>query len=126
AASEDDRDGRSRRFRRQGRRATSGSDDDRDAARSQIGGKPGKPLMLPLRPTILDRDILAFHVAELAETALECSHEVGESSWESIAEIANHRHRLRLRARRERPRRRAAEKSDELAPLHGVTIAGLE
>jgi hypothetical protein len=34
---------------------------------NQLGGKARKPFVFPLGPPVLDRDVLTFHVAELAE-----------------------------------------------------------
>jgi len=67
---------------------------------------------------------LPSDVAKLAQAFLEprqFRRMAGRSAWEYPADLRNVRWLL-LRARRERPRdRRAAEKRDELAPLHSIT-----
>jgi hypothetical protein len=34
---------------------------------NQLSGQTGKPFVLPLGPSVHDRDVLTFHVAKLAE-----------------------------------------------------------
>jgi hypothetical protein len=46
---------------------TSCRDDDVDRGMNQLRGKARKPFVFPLGPPVLDRDVLTFHVAELAE-----------------------------------------------------------
>src|SRR5262249_45965513 len=69
----------------------------------------------------LDRHVLALDKSLFLQTLLECRHEMHEPCRRRAAKKANHRHRRLLRARRERPCRHAAEKRDELAPVHSIT-----
>src|SRR5262245_54090817 len=74
---------------------------------------------MSLCPAIFDCNVLAFDKAPVFQTLTERSQELRVVAGRPGAEEPNHRHRRLLRPRRERPRgRRAAEKRDELAPLH--------
>src|SRR5215831_12246109 len=66
-AGEKDRDLLGRSLGSLSRRHTSMRHDDVDFQTDQLRGKVEKPFWLPLRPTVLNRDALTFHMAELAE-----------------------------------------------------------
>jgi len=75
-----------------------------------------KTIIMTIRRTVFDRDILALDEAELAQAFHEG---IRQRQWlrGSLVETSYPGEWL-LRAHRERPRRRAAEKRDERAPLH--------
>ena len=86
---------------------------------NQIGRQCRQPIDLILRPAVYDRQVLALDIAGLLQALAKCAQTVRDRVRRCGVEEPDHRHRRLLRARRERPRsRRAAEKRDELAPLH--------
>src|SRR5262249_45976081 len=87
----------------------------------QIGRQFLHPIVLTLRPAILDRDVLTFHKARFVEPLPERGQEGPEVVKRTETEEPDHRHPRLLRARRERPRGRAAEQRDEIAPFHSIT-----
>src|SRR5262245_40757074 len=118
AGCEDDRDRRSRRLGYNCRRGVMRSD-HRHLTAYQIGCEVGQPVVLVLRPAILDHDILALDVAGFANALPECGQIACTISKRRAAEKSDHRHRRLLRARRKRPRGRAAgDQRDELPPLN--------
>src|SRR5262245_40401706 len=68
---------------------------------------------------MLERDVVAVHVADFAETSPECVNKVRGDL--NAGDDSNNWHRRLLRPRLERPRRRAAKQRDECAPLHSIT-----
>src|SRR5262245_29773949 len=94
-------------------------DDDGDLAANEIGSQRRHSLVVALGPAVLDRDIVALDEAGFLETFTEAGDEMREWTGRSGTEEPDHRHPLLLCVSRERPcDRRAAEKSEELAPLH--------
>src|SRR5262249_16725377 len=76
------------------------------------------------RPFVIDNNVLTLDKAYFLDTRAERSDVVvgPPLKWRrTTGEKPNHRHRRLLRARRERPCGSAAEKRDELAPLHSIT-----
>src|ERR1700730_2122334 len=72
--------------------------------------------MVTLRPTVIDRDVLAFDVASFAYALSKCGPKRVPFGRADVHETD---HRRLLRARRNRPcsgRRCAAEHGDELSP----------
>src|SRR5262249_59158761 len=68
--------------------------------------------------------VFSLDEAKFVQAFLESSHEMGPFGGRSAVEKPDHGHCRLLRTRRERPRRRrAAEKSDELAPDHSITLS---
>jgi hypothetical protein len=85
---------------------------------NQICRELRKPLVLTVRPAVLDCNILAFHESCFLQAALERSHQVRRVIERSNPKKPDHRHRPLLRTRRERPScRRATEEGNELASL---------
>jgi len=78
---------------------------------------PHSTIILALRPSVLDGDVLTLNVPPFAELLSECLDEVGFQGRRRTAQVTDSGHLLHLlRAHRARPRcRRAAEKGDELA-----------
>jgi len=87
-------------------------------ALQEIGGKAGQTIIVAVCPAILDRDALAFDVAGIAQPLPKRLCRLGRVCRRPAAHESDHRHHRLLRAHREGPRRRAAEKRDEVAPLH--------
>jgi len=75
--------------------------------------------MLTLRPSKFDGDISTLGKSRFVETLAEGSYTAGEGVRRLGTKITDHRHCPLLRARGEWPRGGgAADKRDELAPLH--------
>src|SRR5262245_34965077 len=95
--------------------------DHRHLTAYQVSCEVGQPIILILRPAILDRHILAFDVPAFADALPECGHKTCSVGGRRAAEEPNYRHRRLLRVRRDRPRgHRASDKRDELPPPHGA------
>src|SRR5882762_6798839 len=95
---EDDRNGRSRRLCRQCRQS----------------------IILAVRPAIFDRHVLALDISCILQSLAERVQTDRISVRRCAAKKPDHRHSALLRTRGEWPRhRRATEKRDELASLHG-------
>jgi hypothetical protein len=83
------------------------SDQDRQAVSSIFGR------------AVFDRDVLARDEACFPQALVKRRHQVRGIGERRTAQEADHRHRGLLRTHRERPGDdRAAEKGDEIAPLH--------
>src|SRR5262249_48805343 len=96
--------------------------DHRHLTAYQVSCEVGQPIILILRPAILDRYILAFDVPAFADALPECGHKTCSVGGRRAAEEPNYRQRrLLLCAHRERPRRRAADGGYECAPVHSIT-----
>src|SRR5262249_28794465 len=114
---EDDRDRRSRRFGRE-RGGVCRRGNHAHLTADQISRQLRKPIETAFRPAVLDGHVLALDMARFGEPPVEGIHELRNQSGRLRVEHPNNRHRRLLRARRERPRgRRAAEKSNEVAPV---------
>jgi hypothetical protein len=87
-------------------------------AADQIGGVCGQSIGVPIRPPIFDRDVLALNKSDLIQAALERGNEMRETGSSLGVQKPDDGHRRLLRLRRNRPNRRAADKRDELAPVH--------
>ena len=68
AAIEDDRDRRGRRFGRQSGAEAAGRGNHGHLAADQFGRQRRQSIALPVRPTVLDRDILALDIAGFASS----------------------------------------------------------
>src|SRR5450759_5938551 len=74
------------------------------------------------RPAVFNLHILAVDISAYLQALHEGSHELRIPVRRTDVEEPDHRHRRLLRLCRKRPtHRRAAEKRDELAPLHSIT-----
>src|SRR5262249_43933857 len=73
------------------------------------------------RPAILDGDVFAFDESSVIEALPKGIDSICEAGSRGASEKSDYRHRRLLRARRERPRCSAANKHNELAPLHSIT-----
>src|SRR5262245_14192865 len=82
----------------------------------------GRPVIATFQPVKLDGYVSSLDLAFRDQTPAEPVHVARVRILRATAQEPHHRHRRLLRARRERPgSRRAAEKRDELAPLHSMT-----
>ena len=55
--------------------------DDINLETHQLGRKLRSPIVLPLRISVLDGDVLSFYVAKLAQSQPNCLGTGGLSSW---------------------------------------------
>ena len=69
---------------RQDQRVPSYCHDDINFEPHQLSRKLRKPIALPLRISVLSRDILSFYVATLAQSHPNCLETDGLSSWIEI------------------------------------------
>src|ERR1019366_6806304 len=74
AAGEYDWNGCGRSLRGQSVRIATTGRDDGDPAADKIGGHCRQPIILSLRPAILDDDVLPLGIAHLLQTPAECCH----------------------------------------------------
>jgi hypothetical protein len=78
-------------------------------------------------PTVLNIYVPARDESNFAQALMKRADQVRPLIGRGDAEIPNHRHRSLLRPRHHRPRsRHAAEKRDELPPLHVSSKLGKE
>jgi hypothetical protein len=110
--------GREDRHRRRcglGRECRSNVPDDHGhRAANYISHQRRQSILLTLRRSEFDRDVLALDEACFLQTLAERGHEMSERRERRVAEKPDYRHRRLLRACRERPCGRAAEQRDEL------------
>ena len=93
-----------------GRRA--GGHDHIHIEGDQLGDENGKALILSFRPSILDRDVAALHVAELAQAFAERPDEIGLERRGGVPQKTDPGDfPALLRARRKRPRAAAPPSS---------------
>src|SRR6516162_9872574 len=100
------------------RRRRALGDEDVHRQRGKLERGPPQEIDVALRSAIFKGDVLAHHVAIIAQALPEV---IPYRGIINDADARNPATRRLLRARRERPRSRAAEKRDELAPLHSIT-----
>jgi hypothetical protein len=113
---EDNRSCRGRRLHRQHRRGI--ADDHSHLTTNQLSRHCWQPVVLPVRPAVFDRHILALDIAGFLQALTEGRHIGCVPARRCAVEESDHWHRRLLRPRRERPRRRAAKPCDELPPPH--------
>src|SRR5262245_51353743 len=82
-------------------------------------------IKLVLRPAVFDCDVLALDQAAVLEALTKCAEQMRVGGGRCAVEEADDRHRCLLRTRRERPCGRAAEKADEVAPVHSITSSAV-
>jgi hypothetical protein len=76
AGDKDDGNGRRRRFGRERRCYAPHRDDDGHLTSNQIGRQGGDPIILTLRPAVVDGHVPALDVAEFVQPYLESGHEM--------------------------------------------------
>src|SRR6267378_1258604 len=117
---EDDRNGRSRRLCRKCRRSTAGRRNHSHLTVNQVGRQCRQSIILAVRPAIFDRHVLALDISCILQSLAERVQTDRISVRRCAAKKPDHRHSALLSTRGEWPRhRRATEKRDELASLHG-------
>src|SRR5262249_8007676 len=96
-----------------------GGEDGVDWTLDQLGRERGQPVVLKVRPAIVDQEILLLNKACLVEAPADCGGRGLVIGLCRAAEKSQDRHPRLLRTRGERPRSRsAAEQRDERAPFH--------
>src|ERR1700730_4194096 len=119
ADTEHDRDGRGGSFGGAGSGRGAWYGDDCDLPADQLDRQFRHPIVLTLRPTGFDSDVLTFHEAGFVQAFAEGSHIGYVVVARSDAEKSDQRHRRLLPLRHERPcGSSAAERCDELTPFH--------
>src|SRR5262249_44251442 len=95
--------------------------DDIRLEANQLGCQICEAIVVPLRPSILDGDVLALNMAEFTELLTECVEDLALQGWCGVAEVTDPRsHSRLLRTRRERPHySRTAECSQQFPPSDG-------
>jgi hypothetical protein len=88
----------SRRLGSKAGRFAAGYNQHRNLPLNELGCLGRQPLILPFRPAIFDRDILAFGETEFTEAAAERGHEMRERPWRLAIKEADDRHQRLLRA----------------------------
>src|SRR5262249_2584796 len=121
ATGENDRDGCRGRLRGERSRVTT-STNHCDLSAHEFARERRQSIHSTFCPAVFNADIAVLDIACLNEALPERGNGIFECSGRSAVEEPDNRHRRLLRPRRERPRsQRAAEKRDELAPLHSIT-----
>src|SRR6516225_2157917 len=86
----------------------------------------GRARSATVRPSVGGEQITPFFITGFVETLTESVNDAVRLARRSRAEPSDHRHRRLLCACRERPRGCcAAEKRDELAPVHSITSSAV-
>ena len=85
-------------------------DDHRDLSLDKIKCQRLHPVVLALRPAILNDNVAAIDIPDFLQAPTETGDEMGKRAGRRRAEEANHRRRRLLRAHRKRPRCRRAAK----------------
>ena len=119
AAGREDNRNRRRRFfcRKRCRRA--GGRDDRNLTADEIGGQVGQPVVMALRPAVLDHDIPSLDEAHRVQAPSEFADKFRVALSRSGVKETDDRHRRLLRTRREWPGcGRAGDNFNEFAPPH--------
>src|SRR5262249_40532064 len=119
--SKHDWDGRGRALGRERRSGTSARDDHGDAASDEVSRQLRQLIRLIVGEAVFNREVLALNIARRPQPLAKSAQHIAVRIRRLAVKEPDHRHRRLLRARRERPRGRAADKRDELAPLHSMT-----
>ena len=72
--------------------------DNIDLAADEIGGQRRQPIVVKLRPAVLDGQVLPFDIAGLTQTLSERGQQRSVRVGRSPIEVADHWNRLLLRA----------------------------
>jgi hypothetical protein len=124
AGGEHDRDRGCCRFGGKRRGLAAGRHQYGDAAPDEIGRHLRQPVVLPLRPMIFDRDILALDKARFPEAFAKRGDKSGRVVQRPAAQITNHGEGL-LRTHRARPcRQPCAHDTEKFPSPHATLLAG--
>jgi hypothetical protein len=99
-----------------------GRNDDGGLPADQICRECRQSIVLALGPAILDRDIAALGKSALAKAFAEGFEAAGEGLRGFRTDIPDQWHRQGLGAQGERQRCRTADRRDEVAPPHGISV----
>jgi hypothetical protein len=91
-------------------------------ATHQVGRQRRQSVILPARPAILNRHVLALDIAGFLQALTKRSHHGLVAVERCAVEEADDWQRRLLRLPGKRPRRHAAEERDELAPSKLVEL----
>jgi hypothetical protein len=69
---------------------------------NEIGRQFGQSIVLTLRPTVFDLNVLVLYVAHFGKTVAECRHPIRELGRRSRIEKSDNRRRRLLRSGRKR------------------------
>src|ERR1700745_274890 len=87
----------------------------------QFGSQRRQSIILTFRPAILDCDVLAFEIADLAQTLAKCLENRCRLGRRPCAQPSNHWQSALLGARYKRPRGcRPTEQFYDFPPPHGL------
>src|SRR5262249_10163948 len=101
-------------------------EDRADPASNQIGREGPQTIILAFRPSIFDRQVATFDIADFAQSLMESTQPGRITVGRCALEKTDRWHRSLLRPGRERPHgRRAAKNRDELAPFHSITSSAM-
>src|SRR5262249_9796878 len=119
ACQKDDRNRSGRRLCGQRRRSI--RDDHGHLSADQIGRQHWESVVLILRETVFNDDVLALDIARFFQALAKRRQDVCILAAPPAVEKSNHRHLWLLRACRERSSRRSTKQRDELAAFHSIT-----
>ena len=109
------------------RRDVAASRDHGDLPAYQVGRQRRQPIVVTIRPAVLNCHVLALNVAGFLQAAEDRLRDVCECVGRSIVQEAHDGHCRLLRVRDERPcGSRTTEKHDELAPPHVALAQALK
>jgi hypothetical protein len=80
-------------------RGAAGRGNHGDLSANQLRRQHRQPIVLPLRPAVFDRDVLALDITDFLEALAERGYYVRVRLGRRAAQESNHRHRRLLRAR---------------------------
>src|SRR5262249_48924489 len=120
ADGEDDGNGRRRRLRRLRHVGTMNGGDHGDPSAHQLSGESRQPLILIVRPTVFDGEILPLDIARLAQGLAKRAHIVRVADSRGEPEEPDHRLAPTLPAGGDWPSRRATESRNKPAPVHSI------
>src|SRR5262249_35273267 len=109
------------RLGRETRHLSADGNNDGHLPTHERGRKRRQPVVLTIRPAVVDHDVLTLDKASFVQTLAKDGDRLRICSGRTAAEESNHRQATLLRARRERPCRHAADERDELAARHSIT-----
>src|SRR5262249_52037958 len=95
--------------------------DHRDGAAYELLGLRRQPMVVALRPAVLDAEVAALDVTCLRQALAQRAQPRRIPIRRLAAEIAEYGPLLRARRERPRHRRAAAEQRDERAAIHSIT-----
>ena len=88
----------------------------------QIGYQRGQAVILAIRPSVFDRNVLSFNKPRFGQAFAISRDDIVKIVGSSAGEKPDHRHAGPLRQCHQRPAcRRAAEPRDERASFHSIT-----